>query len=134
MKKNTALFLMVLGLFAAVGCSQEEAEPAAEAQGAAEAAEPAAAEPAAAEPAAAAPSGGGGVCDKAADCCTAYIQAMANTPAGQAVAAQGEAACQGVRQAAQAGAAGEPAGTQAIASWRQALTAMSIAVPSACAE
>jgi hypothetical protein len=132
MKKNTALFLMVLGLFAAVGCSQEEAEPA-EAQEAVEAAEPVA-EPTAAEPAAAAPSGGDGVCGKAADCCTAYIAAMADTPAGQAVAAQGDAACQGVRQAGQAGSAGEPACTQAIAGWRQGLTAMNIAVPAACAE
>jgi hypothetical protein len=85
----------------------------------------------AAQPTAQAPSGGG-ACGKAAECCTAFYQAMASTPAGAAYAGQGEQACQALRQAAQAGPSAEPGCTQAIASWRQGLTAMNVAVPAAC--
>ncbi len=125
MKKTAALLSIVLGLAAAVGCSDDEPAPAAPAQ--------AAATPVAAEPAAAAP-GQSAVCEKAVNCCIAYVQAMANTPQGAAVAAQGEAACQAVRQAGQVGPAGEPACQQMVASWRATLTQMHVAVPATCAE
>ena len=73
MNKISKLILagaLVLG----IGCGGEEAP----AEPAAAAAAPAAAAPAAAAPAAAAPAagGGGGVCERAAACCTGYIEAM----------------------------------------------------------
>lgn len=135
MKRNMVSFLMVLVVTAAVGCSQEEPEEAAEPVAEPPAAEPAAeATPTAAEPAAAVPSGGSGVCAKAAECCSAYLEAIKTTPAGASAGAQAEASCEAMRQAAQAGPAGESGCTQAIAGWRQGLTNLNVAVPAACAE
>ena len=74
MNKISKLILagaLVLGI--GWGGEEAPAAPAAAAPAAPAAAAPAAAAPAAAAPAAA---GGGGVCARAADCCTGYIEAM----------------------------------------------------------
>lgn len=131
MNKISKLILagaLVLG----IGCGGEEApaEPAA----APAAAAPAAAAPAAAAPAAAAPAaGGGGVCERAANCCTGYIEAMVALSPAMAGSLNAETTCAAVRQAGAAGAAAEPGCQAAIDGWRQGLAAMPGAtVPAAC--
>jgi len=131
MNKISKLILagaLVLG----IGCGGEEAPaaPAAAAPAAPAAAAPAAAAPAAAAPAAA---GGGGVCARAADCCTGYIEAMTALSPAMAGSLNAETTCAGVRQAGAAGAAAEPGCQAAIDGWRQGLAAMpGASVPAAC--
>ncbi len=130
MNKISKLILagaLVLG----IGCGGEEAP----AEPAAAAAAPAAAAPAAAAPAAAAPAagGGGGVCERAAACCTGYIEAMVALSPAMAGSLNAETTCSGVRQAGAAGAAAEPGCQAAIDGWRQGRAAMPGAtVPAAC--
>ena len=113
-----------------IGCGGEAEATEAPAAEAAEA--PAAAAPAA-EAAPAAGGGGGSVCERAANCCTGYIEAMValNPAIGNTLNA--ESTCAGVRQAGQSGSAGDAACQAAIDGWRQGLAAMPNAtVPAAC--
>jgi len=125
---NTISKLILAGaLVLGIGCGGEEA-PAAPAPGAAAPADAVLA-PAAAAPAA----GGGGVCERAANCCTAYIEAMVALSPAMAGSLNAETTCSGVRQAGAAGAAAEPGCQAAIDGWRQGLAAMPGAtVPAAC--
>lgn len=130
MNKISKLILagaLVLG----IGCGGEEA-PAAPAAAPAAPAPAAPAAPAAA-PAAAAPAAGGGVCERAANCCTGYIEAMIAIQPAMAGSLNAETTCAAVRQAGAAGAAAEPGCQAAIDGWRQGLAAMPGAtVPAAC--
>jgi pyruvate/2-oxoglutarate dehydrogenase complex dihydrolipoamide acyltransferase (E2) component len=115
MNKISKLILagaLVLG----IGCGGEEAP----AEPAAAAAAPAAAAPAAAAPAAAAPAaGGGGVCERAAACCTGYIEAMVALSPAMAGSLNAETTCSGVRQAGCGGRGGRarlPGGDRRLAS------------------
>ncbi|MFN7699146.1 MAG: hypothetical protein ACK5U8_14695, partial [Deltaproteobacteria bacterium] len=87
---------------------------------------------------AAAPAGGGGVCGRAAECCTAYVDtivAAQNNPMAQAMAAsldQVRQTCASYTQAAAAGAAAEPGCQSAIDGYRTGLSAVQLTVPTAC--
>ncbi len=82
--------------------------------------------------------GGGGVCGRAGDCCTAYVDAIQNAQgniAAQAMAGsidQVRSVCGNYAQLGASGAAAEPGCQSAIDGYRTGLTAIGVAVPAAC--
>ncbi len=118
------IVLVLCAVFSLAACGGEE-EASSPSDTPAAANEPSADEPAAADQGGGG-GGGGSVCERARSCCTAYVDAVAaNTPGVSAATA-----CAGVQNATGPGA---DVGCQAaIDGWRQSLTAMGTAVPSAC--
>lgn len=92
----------------------------------------------AAVPTAAPAAGGGGVCGRAGDCCTAYVDAIQNAQGNIAAAAmagsieQVRSVCGNYAQLGASGAAAEPGCQSAIDGYRTGLTAIGVAVPAAC--
>jgi len=126
--KQAFMAMMFLALASACG-SQNSDTPSSGNSPSEPAAEPAAHEDTpAAEPQGGGGGGGGGsVCERARECCNAYVGAM---PGGAVTAAQ---ACAGIDGAiAAGGAAADASCTSMISGWRQSLTAMNHEVPASC--
>ncbi len=129
--------------YACSACASSAANSAAEeaiqqAQQQAAAAQAGAGQAATPTPTPAAGGGGGGVCGRAGDCCTAYVDAITNAQgniAAQAMAGsieQVRSVCGNYAQLGASGAAAEPGCQSAIDGYRTGLTAIGVAVPAAC--
>ena len=128
--KTISKLVLAGALIASLGCGSEAEEPAATAPAAPAADEPAGTAPAAAPTPAEA---GGAICARAAECCTAYVEAMVAAVPTASANMNVQATCAAVRQAASSGAAGVAVCQAAIQSWREGLASLEgVTVPAAC--